>query len=675
MTTFEFYQSGIREATFTVEAAHTAVNGRPLTDADWRFWASWAHFDLARWFADWADQPLPPAVDGVITAHGQRYVATDDPHCWQQRAARPAVNLIVAAGRVVGCETTSNSLTSVVIQPAHVALSSLRHWQQAGLLLQTPAPLPAPQEARVPMTDGVELATTVQLPATPGPVGTVFMRTPYGRQLYAQGLTHFAQRGFAVVIQDVRGRNDSDGVWQPMVHEEADGADALAWIAAQPWSSGKVGMFGGSYSGGVQWAAAASRSPHLTAMISQVTSGGPFDDMFYRNGAPLSAVASWLFATDERYFDPAKMQRTDWDELLKVRPLRDIPVAGLGHEIPGYSQITAHQDYDAWHQAMDWPTRVTGMTVPVLIQSGWYDDDGIGTTDALQATAGYPAGRQRVILGPWLHGGNAQYDLGPIHLGPHALRFDLDLIHQQWFDHWLNGFDNGVEQGPTVEYYVVHADRWMTAATFPPSGTPRTWHLDATTAALTPSQPQQAASLQFDYDPSDPTPQLLDVSANEFEYPNDYAAVEARPDVVSFTSTPLAAPLVIAGWFDVEFDAASSAVNTDWVVRLTDVTPSGESLSIADQVMNARFRAGLAHPSLLTPGQVEHYHLQTQKTAYQLAAGHRLRLDIASAADHLIFPNSNTAAGVEGLTSVVAHQTIVTGPAAHSAVHFTEISL
>ncbi|WP_125702536.1 CocE/NonD family hydrolase [Lacticaseibacillus daqingensis] len=662
MTVYDVYQCGVRRASFTV------TPGTPVavTVA--------SRLDLPQWAQNWAGQPLPPLVEGELRAHGARYTEAAGGRVWQQRDARPAVNLLVHDGRVVGAETTNNSATEVVIARGLEAQSSLAAWQAAGLLLEAPAPLPAAFTAQVPMRDGVQLATTVQLPTTPGPAAVVFMRTPYGRQLYEAGLAHFAQRGFVVVIQDVRGRNDSQGEWVPMVHEEADGEDALDWLAAQSWSTGKIGMFGGSYSGGVQWAAAASRSPHLTTMISQVTSGGPFDDMFYRNGAPLSAVASWLFATGERYFDPTKMQRTDWADLLKVRPFQNIPVVGLGHEISGFSTIMAHPDYDAWHQAMDWPTRVAGMQVPVLIQSGWYDDDGVGTTDALLATAHYPATQRRVILGPWLHGGNSQYDLGPVHLGEQALRFDIDLIHQQWFDHFLNGVANGVEQGPTVEYYVIHEDRWRTATTFPPEGTETTWHLDATTGTLAPDAPTQAGTVSYDYDPADPTPQLLDVSANEFQYPNDYQPVEARSDVVSFTSAPLAQPMTVAGWFDVAFDAQSSAVNTDWVVRLTDVTPDGQSINLADQVLNARYRNGLADPTLLTPGATAHYRIRTQKTAYRLAAGHRLRLDIASAADNLIFPNTNTAAGAAGTTAVVAHQTIVTGPGQGGTVTFTVVA-
>ncbi|MCX2455165.1 CocE/NonD family hydrolase [Lacticaseibacillus nasuensis] len=674
MTDYAFYQSGVREAQFRVTAGQAELTWTAggTGALDWAALSAWARLPLEPWLTTIAGATVPSGAS--FTWHERQYARTADPHLIINREARPAINLIVDHDVVVGCQHTGHSQTTVVIAVGKEQLSSLRYWQAAGLLLTDPAPLPAEQTAMVPMTDGVQLATSLQLPAGAGPVATVFMRTPYGRGLYTQNLVHFAQRGFAVAIQDVRGRNDSQGEWLPMYHEEGDGAAALAWLAAQPWSTGKIGMYGGSYSGGVQWMAAASRSPYLAAMISEVTSGSSFDDMFYRRGAPLSALASWLFATDERYFDPSKMTRQDWTKLLKIRPLKQIPVVGLGHEIPGFTTITAHPDDDDWHAVMDWPARAAGITVPVLIQSGWYDDDGIGTTAALNVTKDYPAGRRKVILGAWLHGGNAQYDLGPIHLGEQAVRFDLDVLHQRFFDHWLNGIDNGVDREPTVEYDVVHQAHWRTAASFPPAGTTQRWALDATTASFGPTAPQTAGHADFDYDPADPTPQLLDVSANEFEYPNDYATVEQRGDVVSFTSAPLTAGLTVAGWFDVDFDAISSAVNTDWVVRLTDVTPTGESLNMADGVMNARYRNGNT-PVPLTPGEPAHYHLQTQKTAYYLAPGHRLRLDIASAAANLIFPNTNTAAGpyAPAESGVVAHQQILTGPGHDSHVTFTQI--
>lgn len=668
MTTYDFYQSGVREARFTVENGAATVNDQPLTGDLAKYWQRYARFDVVTWFAGIAGQPVP--AEPTFKLVGHQYQATSDPQRFIERHARPAVNLIAQDGIVVGAETTTHMTVNVLIQVGAEALTSLHYWQAADRLLPGPPAIGEPTEVMIPMRDGVQLATTILRPTGDQPVSVLLMRTPYGRELDLLTPRQFVQRGYAVALQDVRGRNDSEGVWSPLEYEQDDGQDTIQWLAAQSWSTGNVGMYGGSYSGEVQWAAAGSGEPHLKAILSVVTAGGPFDDMFFRGGAPMEGVLPWFAATADRYFDPGRMVRDDWAKLLKIRPLPKILAAVNGHEIKAYSRLLKHPVYDDFHEQLDWQTRADRIKVPAFIQSGWYDDDGIGTTDALRITANYPTGNRRVVLGAWPHAGNMQYDLGPIALGENGLRFDLDLLHLQWFDHFLNGEANGIEQGAPVSYYITGKDEWREAATFPPTQQPTRWLLDAKTAEMGPTPPAEAGSATYDYDPADPTPHLIDVSQNEFEWPNDYAAVEQRPDVASFTSAPLTEGLTIVGWFAVDFYAKSSAVNTDWVVRITDVDEAGRSLNVADQAMNALFRHSQREPEAVAPGQVLHYTMQTQKNGYYFKPGHRLRLDFASAAENLIFPNSNTAGGAYVSGGVVAHQAIMTGPKWPSSLSF-----
>ncbi|GAK48474.1 putative X-Pro dipeptidyl-peptidase [Secundilactobacillus oryzae JCM 18671] len=284
----------------------------------------------------------------------------------------------------------------------------------------------------------------------------------------------------------------------------------------------------------------------------------------------------------------------------------------------------------------------------------------------------YPKGMRKIILGPWLHSGNAQYDLGPVHLGENALRFDIDLQHFRWFDHFLNGIDNGIENESVVDYYTLNTDEWRHAESFPPKSVETKWYLDAKTKGFTVKNPERISFLDFDYDPDNPASHLIDVSANELEFPNDYHDVETREDVVSFTSSMLQEPLTITGWFKIQFYASSSAVNTDWVIRLTDVTPEGESINIADNVVNAMFRDDIRYPQPLASGEVYRFEIESQKTSIQLPEGHRLRLDITSSAENLVFPNSNTIEGADGTETVVAHQKIYTGGQYPSKLQFTE---
>ncbi len=177
----------------------------------------------------------------------------------------------------------------------------------------------------------------------------------------------------------------------------------------------------------------------------------------------------------------------------------------------------------------------------------------------------------------------------------------------------MNHVDNGIDREPAVDYLSVNTNEWKQADHFPPSdATPTTWYLDPETAGLGETLGADGAQT-FDYDPKQPTPQLISVSDNEFETPNDYAEVEKGSDVTSFTSAPVTEPMTITGWFDVDFYASSSAVNTDWAVRVVDVTPDGHSINIADMIMNAMHRDGLKTAKPLVPGEIYKFHIQTQK--------------------------------------------------------------
>ncbi|WP_155287784.1 CocE/NonD family hydrolase [Lacticaseibacillus zhaodongensis] len=676
MTEFIFYQSGLEFGRFRVSSTGQeyrwldAPNYQSFDATASQALSGYSCFDIHQVLAWWQQDRFAGRSQGkrFITDFGYEY-ERKDAHYWVNRGRKFALDLIKVGGKIVGFQTAQRNLVTVFVQPGYEQYTALQAWRDAGYNLQR-QPFGPVQTVRVPMRDDVELSATLLLPAGAGPFSTIMERTPYGKETYIPQYQHYVARGFAVLLEDVRGRGDSAGEWVPMVHEQDDGDDTLNWIAAQSWSNGKVGMSGGSYGGYVQWAAAASGNQHLAAIVSMVTAGGPFTDTYYRTGAPFMAQAAWSFATDTRHFDKSLTDRDDWDQLMQVRPLWRMPVVGLGHEIPGFTKFMQHNRYDDFIEQGDWYARRANITVPALIQSGWYDDDGIGTTEAIAATNDYPRGQRRIILGPWLHGGNTEYDLGPTQLGSNALRHDIDLLHQQWFDHFLNGVDNGVNTGAPVEYYTVGENAWHTAETFPPAGTTRQFYLDVQTNGLQPKAPQVAGQLQYQHDPQNPVPKLISVTNNEFEFPADYAQVEQRPDVVSFTSAALVTPLRIVGQVQLDLFASSSAVDCDWDVRILDVTPDGKSVSIVEGCMNAKFRDSLRNPELLVPGKIYAFTLKTQKTSYQLPAGHKLRVDIQSSAAGFIFPNGGTAAGFDTKEQVVATQTVYTGGKQPTRIQF-----
>lgn len=333
-------------------------------------------------------------------------------------------------------------------------------------------PVSMPETFYVDTRDGEKLATDVYLPrGIREKCPAVLVRTPYGKASGTEVYWRFVQRGYAVVIQDTRGREDSTGEWLPQHFEVEDGDDTLNWIAAQPWSDGQVSMTGGSYLGYVQWAAAASGNPHLKAMLSSVCAGSAFVDIPRRGGCFNSGMLAWGFAMSERRMRPELMAQENWDEILKIRPLKDIPKIALGHEVDFLTKWLEHKDMDDFWKMNNWQARYQGGPVPALILSGWFDDNGMGTTEALELVKSWPKETWKAVLGPWKHSGNADYDIHNVYMGEDALRYDIDILCMMWLEHFLKNADNGIEKTPAVEYYTLGENCWKSAKAWPPENT------------------------------------------------------------------------------------------------------------------------------------------------------------------------------------------------------------
>lgn len=520
----------------------------------------------------------------------------------------------------------------------------------------------------MPMRDGVELAADVYLPeGAPLPVPALLVRTPYDKDDGAQTYFRYVRRGYAVVVQDVRGRNESGGEWLPHYYEVEDGDDTLTWVGTQEWCDGSVGMLGGSYLGYTQWCAAALGNPYLKAMISVVTAGTAFADGPLHGGCFSSGGFAWNFAMTKRRFAPERMDRADWDEILDIRPLEDIGQKALGEDVPFIRKMLAHPCEDSFWLRGNWAKRSTGKTVPVLIQSGWFDDNGMGTTEALDLTAGYPPGTRKVVLGPWQHSGNSRYDLHTLSFPAGALRFDLDLLYQKWFDHFLRGEENGVEQSAPVEYYTMGENRWKTASRWPVENADDTPFYFGENGTLFPICGREGRT-GYTYDPQDPGTHIIDMSENEIAVPEDYTQEEQRPDYICYTTPTLPAPLTVTGDARVTLYVSSDAPDTDFMVRLCDVDEAGRSVKLADGILAARFRNGFSAPEYLEPGKVEKLVIRTSKISHCFLPGHRLRVSVTSGAKHFVFPNSNTKDAYNSTESRVAHNTVWHGGAAPSHI-------
>ncbi|ATF12571.1 hydrolase [Brevibacillus brevis X23] len=606
---------------------------------------------------DWeSDQVVFPESGGHYQRHlsieGTGPAGQKQAWIWAVREAAQPIDLIICENEVIAFVLTGRGDSVVLAKTGWEDLTPLTMWQDP-LLSEVNYGVHHLGRHDVVMRDGVRLATEIWLPAGLAEdqrVPTIFMRTPYGRIDAIFRRLPFVARGYALVVQDTRGREDSEGEWIPLVHERNDGDDSLNWIASQEWSDGNIGMLGGSYVGHVQWAAAASGNPHLKAIFSYVTVGTPYVDIPRKGGTILGGL-SWIFMMAEKRRNVAALSRDDWSEVIKVRPIKEIPQKVLGKEIPFWTKWMEHPDGDEFWAMSDWKRHADQVKVPALLVSGWYDDNGMGTSESWEVVSRNVPEHARLILGPWYHKANTTREIHHVPFGNNAIRYDLDVTQLRWFDRYLKGVENGVDQEPRVEYYMVGENEWKTSQTWPPAettlsnlylssgGNANTSGGDGT---LTLSIPGEQAVDTYSYNPLDAAPYLLDLSENENSVPENYRDVEERADVLVYTSEPLEEEVVIAGEISAVIYASSSARDTDWLVRLCDVDEEGNSIRLSDGIICARYRHSFQEPELLVPGQIECYEIRMTKIANVFRKGHRIRVSVTSGAENFSFPNPNT---------------------------------
>ncbi|MEA4845858.1 MAG: CocE/NonD family hydrolase [Clostridiaceae bacterium] len=572
---------------------------------------------------------------------------------WALRNEKFPVDLFIADGDIVGFVLTKRDGCYILVKPGFEDITILKHWKDP-LLSENSHGIRHIGMQHVTMGDGVKLATDVWLPADLKEglkVPAILVRTPYGRFIMGEVELRFVRRGYALVAQDTRGREDSEGEWVPFIHEKEDGNDTLNWIAEQPWSDGNVGMIGGSYGGYVQWAAAASGNIHLKAVVSLVTAGSPFVDLPRKGGAVMSGTLAWAFMMSRQRTDFNALSRDDWEEILSIRPIKDIPAKALGRDIHFWDEWMKHPDDDRFWQKADWSLHGENIGAASLIISGWYDDDGAGTTQAWEMVEEHGLKNQRLILGPWYHQANSTRQIHDIQFGNNTIRYDIDLLYLRWFDRFLKNIDNGVEKEPRVQYYMVGDNEWKESAKWPPKEAEYTnLYMHSSGNAKTSlgdgylnfeAQGNEEGD-SYTFDPSSPAPYLIDVSENECSVPENYKEVEMREDVLVYTSESLKEDIAIAGDIYATLYASSSARDTDWIVRLTDVDEEGNSIRLSDGIIRARYRNSFEKPELLKPGEIEKYEIKMSKIANVFKKNHRIRVSVTSGAKNLVFPNHNT---------------------------------
>jgi uncharacterized protein len=510
------------------------------------------------------------------------------------------------------------------------------------------------------MRDGTVLRANVYRPSGDGPWPVLLTRLPYGKDFPTDRFdpVQMARRGYIVVVQDTRGRFASDGDWEPMVHEADDGHDTVRWAARLEGSDGQVGMYGGSYLGFTQWAAASRQPPALKAMAPLVTWSEPFDGLVYRGGAfELGLQAGWhlMMGMDVLARRPWEDRRQlgaalaalvrDYDHLA-VDGYRSLPLATFAphhrHRVAPAFFHALDNPMDAAHPAAaaamvrGWHDRVQ---VPTLNVGGWYDiflSCTIANYRTMRAL-GRPA---RLLLGPWSHGA-FENPVGEINFGMGAqagfidLQTDIVSLQLRWFDHWLKGIDSGMLDEPPVRIFVMGANRWRDEEDWPLERSEVVPHYLHAGGRLDRQSPGDERPDRFRYDPADPVPTLGGATLLTPEFrsgPYDQRPIETRDDVLTYTTEPLEQDLEVTGPVEVRLWAASSAPDTDFVARLCDVFPDGRSINLTDGIVRARYRdwrAGAA-PSLIEPRRPYEYVIDLWATSNVFRAGHRIRLQVTS---------------------------------------------
>lgn len=523
---------------------------------------------------------------------------------------------------------------------------------------------------RVRMRDGAHLCTNIFRPAgvTRGPV--VLVRTPYGKvNALAGTYEYLVNHGYTFVVQDVRGRYHSGGLFDPAMQETADGEDTLDWIGKQPWCDGNVGMMGGSYLGIAQWRAALGHSPYLKAIFPVVAGSDEYLDRFYSPGGgfKLGHRLQWI---------AENMRRPNFAEppfvtFVSHVPLRSADRAAAGRTIGFYQRAMDHPFYDGYWKESSTLRNLNRVKTPAFIVGGWYDnfvESDLAAFQKLQPR--FPD--NRVLIGPWPHNMSIRFpgvDFGPDSTMP------IRTLQAEWFDHWLRHKKPVYEDDPPVLVFVMGENRWRGFSQWPPEENIETpFYLDSGGKAnslsgdgkLRRSPATRAEKDEFTYDPKHPVPTrggAVCCNPKKFPWgPMDQQEVERRKDVLVYTSGPLQEDLSIVGPVRLLVYVSTSAPDTDIMAKLVDVFPDGMARNLTDGMLRLRYRKSLEQPELVKPGQVYPVTVPVGVTANCFRAGHRIRLEVSSSNFPRFDRNPNTGRAIANETECrKAVQTVMHG--------------
>lgn len=510
------------------------------------------------------------------------------------------------------------------------------------LLAQNKSKVPATNllDLAVPMRDGVRLATDVFLPAATGRWPTVLVRTPYSRHSPGiRGYRTFVQRGYALVVQDLRGRWGSQGTYGLMTQEAPDGNDTINWIASQPWSNGRVAMAGSSYMGVVQWWAAIESNSHLKAFSPMFSGDDEYTDRYDSPGGALQLGHRLLWLAENFPVVPGLPPAVS--TYIDHLPLRTADVAATQKTLKLWQLALDHPSFDSFWQQQSLRNSLKRVSAPVLSFGGWFDVYAASDLDAFArlAKANKPV---ETWIGPWGH--NPALRFPTRDFGPQAV-VAIRSKQLDWFDHWVkkpNVPPQDAEPG-ILHIFVMGPDVWRKEREWPLARTHYTplylaSYGHANSAAgdglLTWQLPRKSKTDGFTYDPRTPVPTVGGAVCCEPAAfppgPLDQSSNEKRQDVLVYTSPPLSEEIEVTGLVRTILYVSTSANDTDFTAKLVDLQPDGKPLLVTDGIQRLRYRLSENAPVFVKRNQAYQISVDTGVTSYVFAARHRIRLEVSS---------------------------------------------
>ncbi len=516
------------------------------------------------------------------------------------------------------------------------------------------------------MRDGTILRADIWRPSSEGRFPVLIERTPYDKTASSESSLKagefYASHGYVTVIQDVRGRFASNGEFYPFRDdgdgEHRDGFDTVEWAAEQAWSNGKIGTIGGSYSGATQYRMLSTQPPHLVAQFVRQSAADYYDEWVYRSGAFEHGFnVSWTLkhtATNARKLAPKDLENEveqrlnraadDYLEWLEHTPISPLPPVADLHG--WFSDWMSHPNYDGYWEKLSNIRSHDRVDVPVHHFGSWYDCFLNGTLKSftgMRAKAQTTAARtgQRLTIGPWVHNPSPAdtREAGEVDFGEDAILgwFSTRL---RWFDHWLKGIDNGVDTDKPVKLFAMGINKWREFGEWPPSAVNYTsFYLSAGSSGTADSLNDGVLSVEkpdlfgeafdeYESDPENPIRSFGGGHLGDNNGPRDQREYETN--VLTYTTEILEQPLDVTGPVKAVLHASTSAIDTDWIVRITDVHPDGTSMLVCDGILRGRFLESFEKPISLIPHLTMKFEVDLWGTSHVFLKGHRLRVAIAS---------------------------------------------